>query len=100
MLFKKIVFGVASLAAVTRAALISPDLVCPKGYASTHFDLNTIAVVIVTQVVVYPVLINTYIEQNTIININGGINIIVNNAPTSISTTVTATVIETATSTM
>jgi len=100
MLFKNIAFGAASLATVAWAALISPDIVCPKGYAPAHFDLNTVAVVIATQVVVYPVLINTYIEQNTVININGGINIIINNAPTSISTAVTATVAETATSTM
>ena len=109
MIFKNIAFGLASLTAVARAGLISPaplagrglfDLVCPPGYAPAPLNPNTVAVVICPQVVVYPVVINTYITENTVINIIGGINIIINNAPTSISTTVTATVTETATSTV
>jgi hypothetical protein len=100
MRFKDITFGLASLAAVAQADLISHNLVCPEGYAPAHLDLNTVVVVIATQVVVYPVLINTYLERNTVINIIGGLNIIINNAPTSISTTLTATVTETSTSTM
>jgi len=109
MFFKNMAFGLASLAAVARAGLISPaslaekqlfDLVCPEGYAPAHFNPNTVAVIIAPQVVINTVVINTYITENTVINIIGGINIIVNNAPTSISTTVAATLTETVTSTV
>ncbi|KAL3424724.1 hypothetical protein PVAG01_04005 [Phlyctema vagabunda] len=59
-----------------------------------------IQVYISTQVVTYPVFINTYVSANTIININGGVVININNAPTSLSTTVTASSTTTITSTV
>jgi hypothetical protein len=57
-------------------------------------------VYIETQVINYPIYINTFIESNTIININGGITINVNNAPTQLVTTVTANTTATVTTTM
>ncbi|RDW89263.1 hypothetical protein BP6252_01295 [Coleophoma cylindrospora] len=47
-----------------------------------------------------PVFINSYIAANTIININGGVTININNAPTFLSTVVTATVLATTTATL
>ncbi|KAL3422478.1 hypothetical protein PVAG01_06634 [Phlyctema vagabunda] len=45
----------------------------------------------------YPVVINQYFDANTIININGGVQININNAPTFLSTVVTATASATST---
>jgi len=53
-----------------------------------------------TNVISYPVVIQTYIAANTIININGGVTININNAPTSLDTTVTATATVTSYSTL
>lgn len=57
--------------------------ICPSGVTE---------VTVTHQVVHYPILINTQINANTVIIINGGITINVNNAPTLLITTVTATV--------
>jgi len=40
----------------------------------------------ITTVVEYPVFINTYIAENTTLLINGGIEITINNAPTTVYT--------------
>ncbi|KAL2072901.1 hypothetical protein VTL71DRAFT_12244 [Oculimacula yallundae] len=45
----------------------------------------------------FPVVISTFVEQNTIIQANGGINIVINNAPTFVLTTAIATSTITAT---
>ncbi|CZT49591.1 uncharacterized protein RSE6_10463 [Rhynchosporium secalis] len=39
----------------------------------------------------FPVVISTFVQQNTIIQATGGINIVINNAPTFVLTTATAT---------
>lgn len=53
-----------------------------------------------TNVVSYPVYLNSYISSNTIININGGVTININNAPTYLNTVVNATRTETLYSTV
>ncbi len=56
-------------------------------------------------IITFPVVVSTFVQQNTIINFNGGVNIAITNAPTLIVTTatglstVTATVTSTVTST-
>ena len=65
---------------------------CPSGAA-------VVQVRIVTLVVHSPVLIQTYIEANTTININGGFQININNAPTTVSTVVVGTTTTTVTET-
>ncbi|KAL3428035.1 hypothetical protein PVAG01_01544 [Phlyctema vagabunda] len=65
-----------------------------------YADQPIVKLYVSTNVVTYPVFINTYISANTIININGGVVININNAPTSLSTTVTATATSTVTSTV
>merc|ERR1712093_510438 len=65
---------------------------CPAGTAPVE-------VVITTQIYQFQVNINTFIESNTIININGGITININNAPTQLITIVTGTTTVTSTST-
>lgn len=59
--------------------------ICPAGVSE---------VTVTHRVVHYPVVINTQINADTVIIINGGITINVNNAPTSLVTTVTRTVTE------
>ncbi|XMA20798.1 hypothetical protein WAI453_013589 [Rhynchosporium graminicola] len=53
-------------------------------------------------IIKFPVIISTFVQQNTIIQATGGINIIINNAPTFVLTTVTATstILTTVTSTV
>lgn len=58
------------------------------------------SVVVGPQVIVYPVEINNYYPDNTIININNGPSINIYNAPTYISTIVQATSTITTTSTV
>ncbi|KAL3419135.1 hypothetical protein PVAG01_09357 [Phlyctema vagabunda] len=100
-MFSKIGF---SGAAITALSLINPikasaldakrDICVPVGGGSGSGSGSAAAPVIVyvsTNVVSYPVFINTYISANTIININGGVTININNAPTFLSTVVTAT---------
>ncbi|KAL2065976.1 hypothetical protein VTL71DRAFT_2047 [Oculimacula yallundae] len=53
-----------------------------------------------TNIVNYPVTISTFIQQNTIIQGGGGVNVIINNAPTFILTTAIGTSTETATATV
>ncbi|RDW64139.1 hypothetical protein BP5796_10641 [Coleophoma crateriformis] len=53
------------------------------------YCVDPTVVFIKTYEISYPVFINTYISANTIININGGVTININNAPTYISTVVT-----------
>ncbi|RDW70370.1 hypothetical protein BP5796_08767 [Coleophoma crateriformis] len=67
-----------------------------------HYCVNGSGVVeIESPLVSYkPVFINSYIAANTIININGGVVIDINNAPTFLSTVVTATVLATTTATL
>ncbi|RDW94879.1 hypothetical protein BP5796_00642 [Coleophoma crateriformis] len=61
-------------------------------------DSPIVQIFVCITLVTYPVLINTYIEANTIININGGVTININNAPTNLSTIVTGLVTQTSTS--
>lgn len=64
---------------------------CSNGVCAVS-PINVVHVVnVVTNYLTYPVIINTFIPANTIININGGVTININNAPTSIATTVLAT---------
>jgi hypothetical protein len=63
---------------------------CPYG---------TFQVIISTVVTHYPVVIDKFFDQNTVININGGVVININNAPTNIITTVQAMETETVTAT-
>jgi len=65
--------------------------ICPAGVSE---------VTVTHHLVHYPVLINTQINANTVIIINGGVTINVNNAPTHLSTTVTVTKHETSTATV
>lgn len=63
-------------------------------------DICLITAYVFPTVVEYPVLIQQYFEENTILIVNGGVTININNAPTSLSTTVTATSTSTTTSTV
>ncbi|CZT04673.1 uncharacterized protein RAG0_11058 [Rhynchosporium agropyri] len=42
--------------------------------------------VVTTEVVIYQIVINTFIQQNTVLNFGGGFTVVVNNAPTQILT--------------
>ena len=66
---------------------------CPPGYASFEVAVNSFCVL-------YPVAFNTYIEDNTVIAINGGVQITITNAPTSLSTVLMATITSTVTTTL
>lgn len=72
MFFKKSATALAVLASVAQATPINNAIearqeeVCAAGG-------NVTQVFVSTQVVAYPVFINTFIEQNTVININGGV---------------------------
>lgn len=72
MFFKKSAVALAALAGVAHASPINNDIekrqdeVCAAGGAITQVFIST-------QVVAYPVFINTYIANNTVININGGV---------------------------
>jgi hypothetical protein len=57
-------------------------------------------VILQKTLVYFPVKVNVFVERNTVLNINGGIQITINNAPTSISTITTATSTVTKTHTM
>ena len=71
-----------SLSALALAGLGAAQSVCP-GVAT---------VTVVPNAVEYPLEISTYISANTVINVNGNNdNIIINNAPTNLVTTVTGT---------
>jgi hypothetical protein len=59
--------------------------ICPAGVKE---------VTVTHKVVSYPVVIDTQINANTVIIINGGITININNAPVYISTTVFPTLTE------
>ena len=82
--------------AVPAASLVSrdpyDDSFCPVGYPSVIIEHQI-------QEVAYPVIINQFFEQNTDIVINGGLTININNAPTSVSSTVIVTTTATVTST-
>lgn len=56
--------------------------ICPSEYP-------IVQVFISTKLVNYPVLVSTFIPADTTININGGVTININNAPTNLSTIVT-----------
>lgn len=69
------------------------DAICPVG------DIPW-TVVAQDVVILSPVYINTFVEENTVLIINGGLTINIDNAPTSLdfttfSTTTTTTVITT-----
>ncbi|KAL2068483.1 hypothetical protein VTL71DRAFT_16581 [Oculimacula yallundae] len=64
--------------------------------ATTIFPGN-VQVFQTTNIINFPVIISTFIQQNTIIQGDGGINIVINNAPTTIFTTATGTSTVTAT---
>lgn len=71
-----------SLSALALAGMGAAQSACP-GVAT---------VTVVPNAVEYPIEISTYISANTVINVNGNNdNIIINNAPTSLVTTVTGT---------
>ena len=57
-------------------------------------------VVVEPRVKVYPVKVNQYFESNTVININEGASISINNAPVYIDTIITATTTSFVTSTV
>ncbi|KAG4421545.1 hypothetical protein IFR04_005272, partial [Cadophora malorum] len=59
-------------------------------YACSPGD-TVLRLVTTIEIVLFELSINTYIRQNTTINISGGITIIVTNAPTSIVTVITGT---------
>ncbi|KAL2066779.1 hypothetical protein VTL71DRAFT_2851 [Oculimacula yallundae] len=65
----------------------SGDLGCDvyRGGASQITVVN----VVKTRVVVFPVIINTFIQYNTAMNFRGGVKITINNAPTQILTIAT-----------
>lgn len=69
------------------------DYECPAGYGHTIIQHQI-------HEVTYPVVVDQYCETNTILIINGGVTINVNNAPTQLSTTVTVTTTSTVTSTV
>jgi hypothetical protein len=109
MLFKKLAAVITGCAAAVSAlpaySPASPlqqrqaaELVCPAGTAPEGTPVYTVTYY--KQIVVYPVLINTYYQTNTVITITGGITISIINAPTSVSTVVTATVTQTITNTL
>lgn len=59
-----------------------------------------VTISIVSTVLYKPVHIETYVSSNTIINVEGGITINVNNAPTSLSTNALVTITTASTGTM
>ena len=90
--FLPLSLGLASIAAATPLAdLVPRQASCPAGEITQ--------VIIETQVLAYPVFINQYFENNTIINV-GGITITINNAPVTLITTVFPATTVTVTSTV
>lgn len=81
MLFKNSIAALTGLVAAVHATPV--DLA--ERQASCPGEITQ--VVISTQVVAYPVVINQYFGDNTVINIEGGVTININNAPTSLVTT-------------
>lgn len=81
MLFRK---PLATFAVLITAAHATPVELAERQLACAAGSITQ--VVIATQVVTYPVVINQYFGDNTIININGGVTINVN-GPTTLSTT-------------
>lgn len=74
-------------------ALADLDDSCPPGYSKDQVYVGT-------HHIVYPVLVNSYFQANTIININGdGNQITISNAPTNFSSIFTVTTTSTVTST-
>jgi hypothetical protein len=95
---------VAGLVGITSASPLNLEPrqdECVAGSSDAGLPSGPIVQLIIqTQVVSYPVYIDTYIASNTIININGGVTININNAPTSLVTTVIAISTTTITSTV
>lgn len=83
-----VIFSLAFSLSFALATEIEKRDICPPGSATTSAD----ALVYNYE---YPVFINTYIAANTIININGGVTININNAPTYISTVVSGSSLST-----
>ncbi|KAL3420361.1 hypothetical protein PVAG01_08860 [Phlyctema vagabunda] len=84
-MFSKIASSVLAISAAiggVQASLDERQVVCTG--TPVQVNVSTVAVA-------YPVYISTYITADTIININGGVTININNAPTFLSTVVTAT---------
>lgn len=88
------------LPALCVAGLASSYQIIPRQEVCLPESGGIVQIHVSTNVVSYPVYINTYITTNTTININGGVTININNAPTQIDTTLTATATETFTSTV
>ncbi|CZS92487.1 uncharacterized protein RAG0_03081 [Rhynchosporium agropyri] len=96
----KTVFSfIALLALVVEAipSVLQRDLGCAVGNGGPGGVITQITVVNVvrTRVVVFPIIINTFIQQNTVLNFQGGVTIIVTNAPTRILTIATGSSIAT-----
>lgn len=83
----------AFTAKARHAVEISERAVCPAGVPEVTVNVGT-------TVIYAPVNINTYYTANTVININGGVTINITNAPTFLSTAVTATITAVSTTTV
>lgn len=91
-MIQSLVLGLSALTvAVQGYSVPAPDYshyepveACPVGHVP--YTVN-----VIPHLVYYPIYVHTYVPSNTIIIINGGVEINVTNAPTSISTVVTAT---------
>jgi hypothetical protein len=88
MVRKSVLTVLSVLLNLTRA--FPQAYICPEGQSEVQLQ---------TYAVEYLVLINQFFESNTIINV-GGITININNAPTQLSTIITATSTATVTNTM
>lgn len=95
---KNIMLSKTFTSALALAGLSSASAIARRQTEDTCNGGSPSVVFITTCEVEYPVVINTFIEDNTIITINGGVTININNAPTSLITTVTGT--DTVTSTV
>ncbi|RDW58234.1 hypothetical protein BP6252_13645 [Coleophoma cylindrospora] len=95
--FLGLIFGL--LHAVS-ASVQGEDLVA-RQKDSCHSNLPATTLHLASTVLVYPIHIDTFISADTVININGGVTININNAPTYLQTNILATItsVETTTST-
>lgn len=106
MLFKRALVSAAAFAVAAHASLMSENSLVDRQVTclgDTGLPCNAcpdgVTVVVSTTVVIFPVVINTFFQYNTVINI-GTLNIIIDNAPVTFSTTFTATTTQTVTSTV
>ena len=91
MFFRKAAVPFLGLLGLAQAKKDDDCLANSGGHVEVHVQ---------PKVHITPVEINNYFEHNTVININGGPTININNAPIYFSTVVAATSTENATSTV